>query len=355
MKKTNLNPEITIQKTLMTARLFDGFWDRWIAHGIERDVIEQGRDSFLQISDWTSLFQEQALIKEKEALLLEADMNYKEAEQSYRLAGLYYNIVQWIYPDRCSKKIHYYEQSIELFKKADYISDIYTKYVTLVVNEQTCVGRVRIPTYYKGCMIIINPIDSSKEELFTYENHFLESGFVTISFDGPGQGETFILHNAKASNSYWEEFLEEVINYAHSQFENLNLSLFGTSSGAAWAIKGSMHPFVSKSIAVSPPVIDSTSLPDYFKERLKYVTEESTNILPIIEDYSECKSVILFHGNQDVMVKDDDMYELFVRLPEPKHLVEFADEGHCCNNKLYEVRNIGMQWFYVKENASYVI
>jgi tetratricopeptide (TPR) repeat protein len=339
----------------MTSRLFEGFWERWIAHGIDREVIEEGKVQFFEVDDWITWFQKSAYSYEKNALILLAQNELIEAEHDYRKAGLYYNLIQWIYPNRCNEKIHYYEQSIDLFRKADELSDVQTKIAKILVEDQYCVGRIRIPTYYKGCMLIINPIDSSKEELFSYENHFLESGFVTISFDGPGQGETFTLNNVLATNNRWDLFLNEVINYAHTNFPNLTISLFGTSSGAAWAIRGSEHPLVSKSVAVSPPYANKTSLPDYFKERLEYVTEQTTNILPDLKEVTNCKSVILFHGNRDVMVKDEDMYKLFVSLPEPKHLVEYAEEGHCCNNKLHEVRELSMKWFYTRGEHENVI
>ncbi|MFB5087019.1 alpha/beta hydrolase [Psychrobacillus sp. PGGUH221] len=350
MLKTNLNQEMTIQKTIMTARLFDGFWERWIAHGIDLEDINKGKNQFFEIDDWINYFQQCAFSYENKALLSRANYQFIQAEQYYRKAGLYYNLMQWIYPNRCEEKIGFYKQSIEFFKKADYISDVHTKIVKVSVEGHYCVGRVRIPTYYKGCMLIINPIDSSKEELYTYEEHFLKLGFITISFDGPGQGESFILNNVIATNNLWHLFLNEIINYAHLSFPNLEISLFGTSSGAAWAIHGSKHPLVFKSIAVSPPIANKASIPGYFEERLEYVTEKPTNILPNLIEVTECKSVLLFHGNKDVMVTDDDIYKLFISLPEPKHLVEYAEEGHCCNNKLHEVREISKKWLNLGEN-----
>lgn len=339
----------------MTSRLFEGFWERWIAHGIEREAIEQGKNSFVNIDDWINWFQKYALSYEKKAILSQTNLQFIQAEQEYRIAGLYYNLMQWIYPNRSQEKIHYYQQSIDLFRLADELSDVHTINVKIIVDGQYCVGRMSIPTYYKGCMLIINPIDSSKEELYSYEKHFLESGFVTISFDGPGQGETFILNNVKATIGRWELFLNEIINYAHINFPSLEISLFGTSSGAAWAIKGSEHPFVSKSVAISPPIPNKALLPNYFEERLAYVTESQTSILPDLHDVTDCKSVILFHGNEDVMVNNEDMYKLFDRLPEPKHLVEYAEEGHCCNNKLHEVRELSMKWFYTRGDYENVI
>lgn len=348
MLKVNLTPEKTIQKTIMTARLFEGFWERWIVHGIDPEDIKNGKDQLFEIDDWINYFQEVALSFEKKALSSQAKYELCQAEQYYRKAGLYYNLMQWIYPDRCEEKVHYYKQSIELFKQADKLSDVHTKLVKVLVEGQYCAGRVRIPAYYKGCMLIINPIDSSKEELYTYENHFLELGFITISFDGPGQGESFTLNHVKATNDLWNLFVDEIINYTHLNFSNLEISLFGTSSGAAWAIHGSKHPLVSRSIAVSPPTAKKSFVPGYFEERLAYVTEIPTNILPNLEEVTECKSVLLFHGNKDVMVSDEDMYKLFISLPEPKHIVEYADEGHCCNNKLHEVRELSNKWYYTK-------
>lgn len=342
------NPKATIKKTLMIAQLFDGFWERWIVHGVERDVINNVRNSIGNEDGWVKNFSHYGDIHSDMAQFLQNHGRNQEAEHHYRLSSLYYNLAHWIFPSRCDEKVQLYRKVKELFVKADQISSINCSYETIEVEGYDCCGRVRIPEQPKGAIIIINPIDSTKEELFTYEEQFIKSGFATFSFDGPGQGETLTLNVFKATKSRWNSFINQVISFAYETLPNISIHLFGTSSGAVWSVYGSNHPYVNGVAAVSPAVSSNTKLPDYFTERMSCVLEGNTTMLPNLSDLSNCGQVLVFHGNKDVMVSDKDIYQLYGKLPIPKDIVEFSEEGHCCNNKLYKVRELSMQWFLEK-------
>jgi pimeloyl-ACP methyl ester carboxylesterase len=343
--------ERTIQKTLMTAKLFDRFWDRWFAHGIAIDGIRELRSQLNDISQWIEGLHKHAIGYENTAASSLQKGNIRESEHLYRTAGLYYYLIQWIYPVAGTEKRLCFQRCKEMFSKADAISNIQTMETSIQVKGRTCFGRVRIPKSAKGCVIIINPIDSSKEELFTYERDFEDFGFATISFDGPGQGETYLTQNYKASQNNWTLFINQVIDYAADLFPDLPIFLFGTSSGASWAVYGSCHPKVNKVVSVSPASETNSHLPDYFLERMNYILEENAVLLPSLEDFTHCKPVMLVHGKKDTMVKDEDIYGLYHELPKGKRLIEYEDEGHCCNFKLAEIRKAAAEWFMEGEEV----
>lgn len=342
-------PNNTINKTLLTARLFDGFWDRWIAHGIEQDVVQKVKAVLHNTEEWVKNFSYYGDVHVEMAQFLQRSERYQESEYHYRLSGLYYNLAHWIFPERCVEKIELYKKSKKLFTKADQLSDIPCIEKAINIDGFDCIGRVRIPKQPKGCIIIINPIDSTKEELFTYEKQFIEAEFATVSFDGPGQGETLTLNGLKATSNRWSIFLEQIITLAHKILPEVSIHLFGTSSGAAWSIYGSGHPYVSNVVAVSPAVSKGIPLPNYFTERMSSILEGNEIMLPKLKDLSKCKNVLLFHGNKDVMVNDNDIYRLYNGLSKSKYLIEYEEEGHCCNNKLSKVRKQSMQWFLETE------
>ncbi|MFC4401659.1 alpha/beta hydrolase [Gracilibacillus xinjiangensis] len=347
----SIDPNRTIQKTLTTVRLFDGFWDRWIAHGMEKEVISQVKVSVRDISDWTNYFNYHAQAHTERAMLHKASRDPKKAEKHFQLAGLYYNLMQWIYPDANEEKVWWYKKSIDSFKAADQFSNFNYFKEQLTINGGEVVGRVRPLENPKGIIIIVNPIDSSKEELFTYEKHFLELGYLTISFDGPGQGETYIFNRIKATRDRWEQFLNVLIDYASEKFPNLPIFLFGTSSGARWSIAASRHPMIKKAIAVSPAISEDISLPEYFVERTQFISDQSSHMLPDIHELTKCKPIFVFHGNKDVMVRDKDIYQLYHRLPSGKKLVVYEEETHCCNGKLKEIRAISANWLMSNEEG----
>jgi len=273
-----------------------------------------------------------------------------EAEYHYRVAGLHYYLIQWIFPETGDERRTWFARCKRLFRQADAISKDHIREAVIRVDEADCPGRIRAPERPKGCVIIINPMDSSKEELFTYEMDFARMGFVTVSFDGPGQGESYVFCRSKATRERWDLFVNQVIDFTAAQYPELKICLFGTSSGAAWAIRGSGHPKVSKAVSVSPACKNDVKLPDYFTERMSHIVEKAeTDCLPALNDFEHFSPVFLFHGKKDVMVRDEDISALYNKLPQGKRLVEYENEGHCCNFALSEIRKISAEWYLLED------
>jgi len=336
----------TIEKTLLTANLFDGFWDRWIVHGVEKEDLVTIRSTISTKKEWIYSWESLANQKVLEARELVENKRVREAELKYRTAGLYYQLLQWLLPEANDEKIYWLNLSMRNFHEADRLSSRKTTYDMLHIDDELYFGRIRVPANPKGVVLIINPLDSAKEELFSYELDFLEKGFVTVSFDGPGQGQTYAYMGIKGTKNRYEKFIDSIIDYAVQHFSNLPVYLFGTSSGAAWALYGSCNPHVKKVVAVSPAFPSrKITLPDYFMERTIYVLEE-LNALPDFDSLDFNKPVLLVHGKQDVMVSDEEIHQLYQRLPKGERFyLEYEDEGHCCNYKLPEIRQYATLWF----------
>ena len=340
--------EAIITRTLRTAVLIHAFWDRWLVHGIALRDLDQIRNSLTSIENWTDGWLLVAQRIETSAKHLASQQSWSEAEHMFRVASLYYNLIHWIHPDRNEGKQYWYEECMRTSQHADALSPIETRYASFKVNHHTCSGRIRVPIQPKGCIVIINPIDSTKEELFTYETDFIRAGFVTVSFDGPGQGETYTRNGLKGTKDRWELFMERLIAFTANEFPHLSIHLFGTSLGASWAIYGSGHPLITNTAVVSPAVeFERLHLPTYFLERMDF----SCTLVPenrAIPDFKRIKyrsPVLIFHGKKDQMVLSPDMYHLYESLPPGKRIVEYEDEGHCCNHKLAEIRQQAIRWF----------
>ncbi|OLN22630.1 alpha/beta hydrolase [Domibacillus antri] len=333
----------TMDKTLVTASLIEGFWDRWKAHGVKEAHLNRIRESFLTKDRWMKGWQE--LAKQSLADAKGADSK-EEAECSFQMAGLYYQLMYWLIPERNEEKRSWLQESLHAFHQADELSPYKTEYVQFEIEKKKCFGRVRIPDSPTGVVIIINPLDSAKEELFTYEMDFLKHHFITVSFDGPGQGQTYTGEGLRGTTERWQMFIDSLIDYTHSQFSHLPLYLFGTSSGASWAVYGSYHSKVTKAVAVSPAFLnEKIRLPDYFIGRTEFVLEKGEkHMLPSYDGLPYKTPIFLIHGKKDVMVCDDDLYNLFSQFPDGSFLKEYEEEGHCCNNKLREIREITANW-----------
>ncbi|TVY08077.1 alpha/beta hydrolase [Paenibacillus cremeus] len=345
------NADDVIARTLRTSMLIDGFWERWLVHGIDRDELTNIRSRITTIEGWSEGWLSVSNKMETIAGRLKEQKQLGEAEYMYRAASLGYNLIHWIYPDRNTEKRRWYSSCIRAFHSADLLSPIETWYKQIEVENNKCPGRIRIPSQTRGCIIIVNPIDSTKEELFKYEMDFNQGGYITVSFDGPGQGETYTFNGLRGTKTRWESFMDNLIEFTADEFPGLPVYLFGTSLGASWAVYGSCHPLVKKTVACSPAVqFERLQLPAYFLERMDY----SCTLIPeqrAIPDFKSLRyrsPVMVVHGKKDQMVHSSDMYQLYESLPAGKSLTEYEEEGHCCNYRLAEIRQRAMSWFALK-------
>jgi hypothetical protein len=333
-----------IRKTLDMSQLTDGFWARWLVHGLSRDDLAKVRSHCTTLQGWTQHWSRLACEKESLAVSLENDGHTRDAEYTYRIASLYYNLTQWIYPVPTDQKRKWMKKCQELFQHADLLSSIPALYSSFKVGGHTCHGRIRVPEHPKGCVVIINPIDSSKEELFLYERDFIQADLATVSFDGPGQGGNYVFQGRKTTQREIQLFVDHLIHFASSLFPTCPLFLFGTSSGGGWALYGSGNPKVAKAVAVSPAIeFDKMHFSEYFKGRLySYLEDDGA---PADSSLLFLRPVFMFHGGRDRMVPEEALLRLYDRLPEGKRFVEYPDEAHCCNFKIPEIRQLSIHWF----------
>lgn len=338
----------TISRTLKTAKLIDAFWERWLVHGLDLNDLNKSWPELQTVQQWFQIWGELALTKERMALESEKLGLYKEAEDTYRQAALYYNLNYWINPMPSEEKKFWYSKCLKIMHKADSISEVKTLYRTIDIGDGICAGRMRIPNNPKGCILIINPIDSSKEELYQYEMDFVNEGFISLSFDGPGQGETFILNEVIGTRIRWENFINQLIEFASITFPDLPIYLFGISLGASWVLYGSSHRKVTKAVAVSPAVeLEKMNMPAYFMNRMECscIVGEKERAIPLFNEINYRSPILVFHGNKDLMVPDEKMYELYQKISCDKNIIEYKEEGHCCNNRLDEIRILSIRWF----------
>jgi pimeloyl-ACP methyl ester carboxylesterase len=338
------NIAINIQQTLEIAQRNDGFWARWLVHGLLQKDVDAVRNRCTTLESWVSEWSELAQEKEKLAHILEEQNLYSDAEEMYRLSSLYYILAQYIYPTPTPDRKKLTIKSQDLSIHADALSQINTSYHSLHVGEHTCFGRVRIPYNSSGCIILINPIDSPKEELFSYEKDFLNAGLTTISFDGPGQGGTFTFQGIKATQKQLQSFVDEVVDFTAKKFSSAKINLFGTSSGGGWAIYGSCNMKVAKVAAVSPAIgFYKMHFSDYFRSRFaEYLADDCA---PSFERLQYLRPVWVFHGGKDKMIPEKELHQIYDRLPEGKQYTEYPDESHCCNFELSDIRQSVAAWF----------
>ncbi|MFC7686966.1 serine aminopeptidase domain-containing protein [Ureibacillus sp. GCM10028918] len=346
---SKMSTDVVIEKTIFASVMDNGFWHRWIVHGIDEEFIKENKSKMISLKGWTETLAGKALEYTKVAGRFEERNDFFQAEHNYRKAAIYYNLAQWVFPEPSRERIDWYKRCVKQTHLADQVSEDTINHHTLSICGKKYVGRVRIPKgTLLGLVILVIPIDSTKEEFFLYEQDFAKKGFVVISFDGTGQGETLLIHGHKADIKSFEQFTQGIIEFAYQNFPDLSINLFGTSSGGAWAIEASKNSLVSKTAVVSPPPKSKSTikLPDYFIVRMSnMLVDIKEDCLPLFETVEEIDNILMFHGGKDLLVNKDELLELFNRFAQEKRFLTYDEEGHCCNFKLPEIRRRVSEWF----------
>ncbi|WP_068648078.1 alpha/beta hydrolase [Paenibacillus antarcticus] len=341
----------TIEKTMLTSFLLQGFWDRWIANDIPRETVIELRHRINRLEDWIRILQKHADVYENRAVHVLNQHSVGEAVNFYRLAAMHYNLIQWVFPETGNEKREWYQRCKDMHEQADQLVEDEIMNIIIQVEGNECYGRIRVSDRPKGCVIIINPIDSSKEEVVKYEDFFAGMGFATVSFDGPGQGETYTFSHQRATRQSWDLFVNEVIEFTALQFPMLQLYLFGTCLGGAWSIQGSSHPKICRTVSVSPVIDGDTRVPEYFEERLLNIIEDSkSGLLLRMESLDYVSPILLVHGKKDTIIQHDNIYDLYTKLPIEKRLIQYVDEGHGCNYRINEILKAAGHWYLRQSN-----
>jgi 2,6-dihydroxypseudooxynicotine hydrolase len=220
------------------------------------------------------------------------------------------------------------------------------------------VGYLRLP--WGGakapCIVIIPGMDSRKEEMRGLEDEFLVRGMGTVTYDGPGQGETWanvrMTHDSEKAVSAIVDLLE-----AHPGIDAGRIGVYGWAMGGYFAPRAAADDSRLRA-CVSMPVryglehwdsLGSMQTDAYrylfggvsFEEGRAIGAAFSLNgVLPRLK----CPYLIV-HGDQGDTV-DREVAERAAReAGGPTRLVVFDDGDHLCINVRHKSWPLMMDWF----------
>ena len=212
-------------------------------------------------------------------------------------------------------------------------------------------GAVRPPV-----VVMCMGLDSTKEEVDTYENVFLARGMATLSFDGPGQGEA---EYALPIRGDYETPVKAVIDWveARADVDAARIGLWGVSLGGYYAPRAAAFEKRLKAcIALSGPydLADNwEGLPeltrDTFRVRSKCKTQEearrhaATLSLKGVAEKITCPLFVVA-GKQDRIVPWQDAERLAREARGPVEFLLIEDGNHVANNRAYKYRLQSADW-----------
>lgn len=220
------------------------------------------------------------------------------------------------------------------------------------------VGYLRLPpgVARAPCVIIIAGMDSRKEEMHGLENEFLARGMATVSYDGPGQGESW--ENVKMRHDS-EKAVSAIVDLLVSrpEVDPGRIGVYGWAMGGYFAPRAAasdsrLRACVSMPVRYSLEAWDSlgkmqTDAYQYLFGRVSH--EEGRKIgaaftLNGVLPRLRCPYLII-HGDQGDTVGREEAERAAREAAGPARLVVFEEGDHLCINIRHKSWPLMMDWF----------
>jgi 2,6-dihydroxypseudooxynicotine hydrolase len=208
-----------------------------------------------------------------------------------------------------------------------------------------------------GPVVVMAPgLDSTKEELHSYEEPFLSRGIATLAIDGPGQGEAE--YDIPICGDY-ERAASAVVDWVETRAEldAKRIAIWGVSLGGYYAPRAAAHEKRFKAcIALSGPFDWAgiwDGLPELTRETFRARSHSKNQ-----EQAKKCAATLTLNGSaknitcpifivagrQDRLVPASHAEQLARSVSGPVELLVVEDGGHNANNRPYRYRSRTADW-----------
>jgi 2,6-dihydroxypseudooxynicotine hydrolase len=330
---------------------------RFISAGVDYLEMQQLLGRIERWDDWCSEWCAAARSHERMGEEALARRRFVSAGQALGRASAYYHFAGFRFYNDMAQKDEADRKAWDCYRRAAPHLQPPAERIAVPFGSTQLIGYLRLPVGVSGppCVVIIAGMDSRKEEFRAFEDNFLARGMGTVSYDAPGQGETWQYAKMRFDD---ERAVTAIIDHlvAHSSVDAARIGVCG------WAMGGYFAPRAAASddrirACVSMPVrygLESwDTLGPMQTDAYRYLFgqvsfEEGRRIgsaftLEGVLPRLRCPYLIL-HGEQGDTV-DRDVPERAAREAAGKtQLVVFEDGDHLCLNVRHRSWPLLMDW-----------
>lgn len=209
---------------------------RFTTNGVAVSDFNKITSNVQKWSDWADAWVAAGNVHEslgEEAL---ADERLMSAGNHYSTAAVYYHFAKFVFVDYPEQMKAAHLLSVAALTAAlPYLNPIGTR-VDIPFRDSQLPAILRLPLGVERppVVIMISGLDSTKEELRSTEQLFLERGMATLAIDGPGQGESEYHFPIIAD---WENVGTAVVDWIEGRIEldSDAIGVWGVSLGGYYA------------------------------------------------------------------------------------------------------------------------
>jgi len=209
---------------------------RFTTNGVAVSDFQTVTAGVQQWEDWCDAWVAAGAVHEglgREAL---AEGRLRSAGNHLSTAAVYYHFGKFVFVDYPEKMKQAHQLAVDCLTDALPYLDPPGERVTVPFRGFDMPGILRKPTgvHRPPVVIMLSGLDSTKEELRSTEQLFLDRGLATLAIDGPGQGES---EYALPIEPAWEEVGAAIIDMieARGDLDADRIGVWGVSLGGYYA------------------------------------------------------------------------------------------------------------------------
>ncbi|HET9422893.1 MAG TPA: alpha/beta fold hydrolase [Nocardioides sp.] len=230
--------------------------------------------------------------------------------------------------------------------------------VAIPFGDATLPGYLRRPDGRPevGLVLLVPGLESTKEQFSTYEPYFLERGVATLSFEGPGQGETW--YRMPFRDQAFQDAFAAVLRYVDG-LDGVGaggVAVVGTSFGGYLALKSAgVIPGLAGVVDIAGPydLAAFDQMQPVIRDGFRRIVQapDLTAAKELLADVSLdgalddlTAPVLIVHGERDAVIVPEHARRIHQALGGRGELWLEADGNHACNNKYGVMRPAVADW-----------
>jgi len=335
---------------------------RFVSNGIHLSDFNDVANSVSVWDDWCPAWEEKGR--------MHAELAEKSISSDFLLsAGTHYNTAAvcchfgkflFVHDEEVMKKTH--KLAIEYHRKSLKLQNPIAERVKIDWDGLEMIGNLRKPSNVSNppIVIMVMGLDSAKEEMETNERVFLDRGMATLSFDGPGQGES---EYTSIICPEYEKPVTAVIDFIEKRddLDSSRIGVWGVSLGGYYAPRAAaFDDRIKACISLTGPfnwnnIFDLIPglTKDAFMKRSNTKNVKEAREFASRMDLSNCASNIkcplyIVGGGLDRVVPPDESKLLAQAAKGEVTYNMIEDATHVANNRIYKYRTQTADWMSAK-------
>jgi 2,6-dihydroxypseudooxynicotine hydrolase len=359
--------ENVMTKDAKVANAIANWGPRFAVNGVDFSDFKDVTASIERWDQWCSAWSKRAgLHEERGRWALAKKQNVSACEHLLR-ASVTYHFAKYLFVQDMGQMKAAHAKAVECLTAALPFLDPPGERVLIPYEGKHLVGVLRKPRNVERPPIVVMTmgLDSTKEELHTFERTFLERGMAILAFDGPGQGEAEYDFPIRPD---YENVVGPVTDWLESKRPDVDVSrigIWGISLGGYYAPRtvafekriraciANCGPYNWGALWKNLPELTRAAYTARSHSKSEAEAHEKAYGLSLegVAEKIECPIFVIGAG-LDRLCPPEDARRLAAAVKGPVELLIVEDGNHVAHNRPYSYRPQSADWMARQLNAN---